>query len=141
MASRSYVVADSDSTEESLKLTDTDESTCNSEPEEMGQDSDTPKPDNIKIGDFLLVKFEKKKSVVYYVAKVISKYGVSEYEVSYLRKRPRAYIFLFPTVEDRASVDFKDVVLILPKPNFSKGTTRTSSMYTFSINFSGYDIQ
>lgn len=69
MASHSNVVTDSDSTEESLKLTDTDESAAKSEPEEMEQDSHTPKPDNIKIGDFLLVKFEKKKSVVYYVVK------------------------------------------------------------------------
>lgn len=137
----SNVVTDSDSTDASLKLTDTDDDACILEQDEIEQDFDAPKPENIKIGDFLLVKFEKKKSVAYYVAKVISKYGVSEYEVSYLRKRPRTYIFVFPNVEDRASVDFNDVVLVLPKPNFSKGTARTSSMFTFSINFSGYDIQ
>lgn len=45
-------------------------------------------PDQVKVNDFLLVKFEKKNTVVYYVAKVMSKYNLTEYQVLYLRKNP-----------------------------------------------------
>lgn len=133
-------ISDSDSSEnELLKLSDDDDDKVS---DEGGvEEFDIPKPEHINIGDFVLVKFEKKKSVVYYVAKIISKYSLTEYQVLYLRKNSRSYIFVFPDVEDQASVDFKDVVLHLPKPNFTKGTARTSSMYTFSVNLSSYNVQ
>ncbi|KAL3270238.1 hypothetical protein HHI36_009294 [Cryptolaemus montrouzieri] len=44
-------------------------------------------PEQINIGDFLLIKFEKKKTVIHYIAKVVFKYSVTEYEVLYLRKK------------------------------------------------------
>lgn len=64
----------------------------------LSDDDDDANPENINIGDFLLIKFEKKKSVVDYVAKVISKYNLTE-----------SYIFVFPNVEDQATIDFRDV--------------------------------
>lgn len=133
-------MSDSDSSQnESLKLSDNDD---NEESDAGGEEEfDVPNPENINIGDFLLIKFEKKKSVVYYVAKVISKYNLTDYQVSYLRKTPRSYVFIFLNVEDKASVYFRDVVLHLPKPNFSKGTARTSSLYTFSVDLSAYNVQ
>ncbi|CAK1597348.1 unnamed protein product [Parnassius mnemosyne] len=109
--------------------------------EETKEYSYAPDPENINIGDFLLIKFDKKKSTVYYVAKVLSKYNLTEYQVSYLRKKPGSCVFVFPNVEDLASVDFRDVVLQLPEPNFTKGTCRTSSHYTFSVNLSAYKVQ
>ena len=98
-------------------------------------------PKHINIGDFLLIKFEKKKAVIHYVAKVVFKYNVTEYEVLYLRKKAGSSKFIFPIVEDKASVDVRDVVLQLPKPTFSKGTSRTSSLYSFSVGLTRYNIQ
>ena len=43
---------------------------------------------NIKDNCFLLVKFERKTSVLHYVGKVISHYSGTEFKVSYLRKKP-----------------------------------------------------
>ncbi|GBP11714.1 Mariner Mos1 transposase [Eumeta japonica] len=77
-------------------------------------------PEIINVGDFLLIKFEKKKTINYYVAKILLKYGMKAYQVSYLRKKAGSSKFVFPILEDKASVDFKDVVLQLPKPIYSK---------------------
>lgn len=125
-------MSDSDSSEnESLKLSDYDD---NEESDAGGEEEfDVPNPENINIEDFLLIKFEKKKSVVHYVTKVISKL------VSQINSK--VLCLFFPNVEDKASVDFRDVVLHLPKPNFSKGTARTSSLYTFSVDLSAYNVQ
>ncbi|KAL3269959.1 hypothetical protein HHI36_009014 [Cryptolaemus montrouzieri] len=81
-----------------------------SESEEEVINEEPVNPEHINIGDFLLIKFEKKKT---------KKAGSSK--------------FIFPIVEDKASVDVRDVVLQLPKPTFSKGTSRTSSLYSFSF--------
>ncbi|KAL3275923.1 hypothetical protein HHI36_020659 [Cryptolaemus montrouzieri] len=80
-----------------------------SESEEEVINEEPVNPEHINIGDFLLIKFEKNKT---------KKAGSSK--------------FIFPIVEDKASVDVRDVVLQLPKPTFSKGTSRTSSLYSFS---------
>ncbi|KAK4878206.1 hypothetical protein RN001_010712 [Aquatica leii] len=65
------VTSDSDSSEsELLKLSDDNN---NEESDEGDEKFDIPNPENINIIDFFLIKFEKKKSVVHYVAKVISK--------------------------------------------------------------------
>lgn len=66
---------------------------------------------------------------------------MTDYQVSYLRKKPGSCTFVFPNIEDKADVDFEDVVLQLPKPNFSQSTSRTSSLYTFPIDLSGYNVQ
>ncbi|KAK9680350.1 Phospholipase A2-like domain [Popillia japonica] len=66
---------------------------------------------------FILVKFEKKTSVVYYVGKVLSHYSPMELKVSYLRKKPgSSWSFVFPDVEDIHTLDISDVAMILPDP-------------------------
>ena len=97
-------------------------------------------PKHINIGDFLLIKFEKKKAVIHYVAKVVFKYNVTEYKVLYLRKKAGSSKFIFPIVEDKASVYVRDVVLQLPKATFSKGTSRTSSLYSFSVSSKNFYV-
>ncbi|GBP54254.1 hypothetical protein EVAR_36469_1 [Eumeta japonica] len=68
-------------------------------------------PETINVGDFLLIKFEKKKTVIYYVVKILLKYGML-----YLRKKAGSSKFVFHIGEDKASVHVKDVVSQLPKP-------------------------
>ncbi|KAL3274076.1 hypothetical protein HHI36_015494 [Cryptolaemus montrouzieri] len=58
-----------------------------SESEEEVINEEPVNPEHINIGDFLLIKFEKKKTVIHYIAKVVFKYSVTEYEVLYLRKK------------------------------------------------------
>ena len=45
-------------------------------------------PEKIKDNCYVLVKFEKKTSVVYYVGKVFSHYSDTEMKINYLRKKP-----------------------------------------------------
>lgn len=67
----------------------------------------------INLGDLLLLKFEKKKSVVYFIVQVISKYNLTEYQVSYLRKN-NVLRFYGPNVKEQTSVVLEDVIVHLP---------------------------
>lgn len=69
--------------------------------------------ENIKEGGFVLVKFEKKKTVLYYVGQVMKKYSPTEYHVSFLRKKSKGWAFVFPNIKDEGTVYLTDVVSIL----------------------------
>lgn len=97
-------------------------------------------PEKIKDGEFILIKFAKKKSVVHYVGRVISHYSLTEYKVSFLRKKPGSWTFVFPNIIDDATVDITDVILVLPNPPPS-GTARTSTMFSFPIDLCMYNVQ
>lgn len=56
-------------------------------------------PENIKEGSFILVRFPKKKNIIYYVGKVVGHYSQTEFNVSYLRKKPGfSWTFVFPII-------------------------------------------
>ncbi|XP_039759705.1 uncharacterized protein LOC120633562 [Pararge aegeria] len=71
-------------------------------------------PEKIKDNCFLLVKFAKKTSVVYYIGKVLSHYSPTELKISYLRKKPGSWSFFFPDIEDIHTLYISDVAMILP---------------------------
>lgn len=97
-------------------------------------------PENVKDGAFVLVKFEKKKSVIYYVGQIIKHYSLTEVMVSFLRKKPGSSMnFVFPDVKDEGSVDLSDVVLILPDPKSAK-TARTANILSFNKDLSFYNV-
>ena len=84
----------------------------------------------------MLVKFEKKKSVIYYVGQIIKHYSLTEVMVSFLRKKPGSSMkFVFPGVEVEGSVHLSDIVLILPDPKSAK-TARTASILSFNKDLS-----
>lgn len=86
---------DSDSSQDEVVMTsDSEDIEMPSKSEEEVINEEPVNPEHINIGDFLLIKFEKKKTVIYYVAKVVFKYNVTEYEVLYLRKKA-GYISLY----------------------------------------------
>ncbi|KAL3274897.1 hypothetical protein HHI36_019679 [Cryptolaemus montrouzieri] len=79
---------DSDSSQDEVVMTsDSEDIEMPSESEEEVINEEPVNPEHINIGDFLLIKFEKKKTVIHYIAKVVFKYSVTEYEVLYLRKK------------------------------------------------------
>lgn len=100
-------------------------------------------PENIKDNSFILVQFAKKKSLVYYVGKIISHYSRTEFQVSYLRKKPgSSWTFVFPNVEDMHTVDITDIEMILPDPKLpSVQTPRTAKLFTFAVNLSYFNVQ
>lgn len=119
------------------------ESSC-SPTEEMSEESDfqdeTPVISvNIKEGCFVLVKFAKKTSVLYYVGQVLKKYSPTEYKVSFLRKKPGTSKFVFPTTKDEGTVYISDVVHTL-LPSKSASTARTAHIFSFEKDLSKYDV-
>lgn len=120
------------------------ESSCSSI-EEMSEGSDieneTPvMSEDIKEDSFVLVKFEKKKSVLHYVGQVVIKYNPTEYNVSFLRKKPSTWKFVFPDTKDEGTVSISDVVCILPQPK-SAFTARTAKIFSFGKDLSVYNVQ
>lgn len=95
---------------------------------------------DIQEGCFVLIKFEKKKSVVHYVAQVMNKYSPTEYKVSFLRKKPGAWKFVFPVTKDEGSVNIYDVVCVLIQSK-SGVTARTADIYRFTKNLSSYNVK
>ncbi|XP_074035914.1 uncharacterized protein [Leptinotarsa decemlineata] len=96
--------------------------------------------DDINKNDFVLVKFPLKMTVSYYVGKVIESLNLNEFQIKYLRRKVSDYKFYHPLVDDISTVDRRDLVLKLPKPNSAK-TARTSSLLTFNINLSSYNVK
>ena len=91
---------DSDSSQDEVVMTsDSEDIEMPSESEKEVINEEPVNPKHINIGDFLLIKFEKKKAVIHYVAKVVFKYNVTEYEVLYLRKKAGSSKFIFPMLE------------------------------------------
>ena len=89
-----------------------------------------------KIGDFVLCKFPTKKGrTVMYVGR-IDDVG-EEFEVNFLRKS-RWGGFTFPDVPDICDVIKIDVVLKLPTPQSSGGTSRAKRQLTFPVDLSAY---
>ncbi|XP_074034144.1 uncharacterized protein [Leptinotarsa decemlineata] len=76
--------------------------------------------DDINKNDFVLVKFPLKMTVSYYVGKVIESLNLNEFQIKYLRRKVPDYKFYYPLVDDISTVDRRDLVLKLPKPNSAK---------------------
>ncbi|KAK2708271.1 hypothetical protein QYM36_014016 [Artemia franciscana] len=95
----------------------------------------------IQIGKFVLVKFElgkSKSSCVYYVG-LVESIDNDVADVKFLRKiGPK---FVFPEIEDKATVDKKDIVLVLPDPSSSGGTARSIAGHVFSRDLSAFNIK
>lgn len=120
------------------------ESSC-SPIEEMSEGSDIENEipvmtENIKEESFVLVKFEKKKTVLHYIGQVVTKYSPIEYKVSFLRKKENTWKFVFPNTKDEGTVDISDVVCILPQPK-SAFTARTANIFSFGKDLAMYNVQ
>lgn len=123
---------DSTSEAESFHADDSSESDWN--PEQPENDFDYLAK-NVQVGDFLLVKFCTKSSMVHYIGRV-EKDLDEEYEINFLRKKGNG--FVFPPVLDVTNVQKQDVVLKLPAPNRSGGSSRLFSVYYFDIHLDSF---
>lgn len=70
---------------------------------------------------------------------MLIKYSPIEYVVSFMRKKPGSWKFVFPTTKDEGSVNITDVVHILT-PSKSALTARTSHIYSFEKDLSMYAV-
>lgn len=129
--------------ETNMSLRESGSSPLSTERSDFEEDANNEEPvlsENINEQTFVLVKFEKKTTVLHYVGKVLKKYGPMEYNVSFLRKKPDSWKFVFPNVKDEGTVCLSDVVAVLPLPK-SSGTARTANIFCFDRNFIAYNVQ
>lgn len=97
---------------------------------------------NAAINDYVLVKFAGKKSIKYFVGKILSEISNdSEYDISYLRRRNKSNKFVYPNVPEVASVLAQDIVMILPVPTLFGKTKRQNQCVQFEVNFGQLDVQ
>jgi hypothetical protein len=89
-------------------------------------------PEEIKVDEFVLVRFQLKKDFVLYAAKILETDIMNrEFQVSFLRRKKDSDRFHFPDIEDKASVSFEDVVKKLEVTRHG-GTARVQATYVFA---------
>lgn len=125
-------------------IDDTDDSSQSSMsdlPDSSGDELNFDKEDdfdfdnnNVTVGDFVLCKFLGKKQIIHYAARVNTLF-TDEVEVSFLRRKGTSSKFIFPNEEDSSNIPKSDIVLKLPSPKCFGGTQRTTSIFSFEINF------
>lgn len=113
-----------------------DDVTCFPAPDETESHRDP------QVDDFVLVKFPGKRSVVYYVGKILKEKNKNEeYEVTYLRTFQRTKNkFVFPAEPDVALLSEDDIVLILPEPFKQGQTKRQNAAFVFPVNLRHYNV-
>lgn len=97
---------------------------------------------NYQEGDFAVVQFATKKDKCYYVGRVINRPTTitersHEYEVSFLRRCPDSFNFVYPEQEDVSIVAVEDMTK-LPCPISSGGTERVTLKVKFMFDFSDF---
>lgn len=75
---------------------------------------------HIEQHDFVLAKLCGKKSVKYYVAQVLEEDKDGDYNVKFMRKTSNN-TFVFPSVDDIASVTAEDIHQVLQPPKLKRG--------------------
>ncbi|KAF2886070.1 hypothetical protein ILUMI_20103 [Ignelater luminosus] len=104
---------------------------------DMSTESEEAKTcEELKVNGFVLVRFATKKQVKYYVRQV--KKILQDELIIFLRRKKHK--FAYPAVEDVATVDKDDIVLVLLKPLNTGGTARINSHLKFPIDFVAYNV-
>ncbi|KAF5278025.1 hypothetical protein FQR65_LT15826 [Abscondita terminalis] len=89
--------------------------------------------DQLNVGDYIVVKFPTKRTVIHFVGQITTIYNDTEMEVNFLRKKKTENgTFVFPDVQDISLVLRGDVVFKLPKPIAAGGTLRQNKSFYFS---------
>lgn len=94
--------------------------------------------EDLYVGEYIIVKFCTKKTVVHYVGQIKEK---ANYEVQVAFMRKKGMKFYFPQTEDISTVELSDVVCKLPSPSNIKGTERTQSLISFKFNQSQFNFR
>ena len=88
----------------------------------------------MKVGSFVLVKFDGKNRSVCYVGQVLSKED-PELEIDFYRKTENLLTFKKPLSGDVKYIDKSQVVQVLPDPAFTGKTARTFGSVKFECGF------
>lgn len=91
-------------------------------------------------GDFVLVRFGKKKSDIYYTGRVESIDNI-DISVQFLRKKEESSKFYFPPQKDIGTVPMTDIVMKLPAPKTIGGTKRLQACFKFDVELSAFNVR
>ncbi|KAL1492165.1 hypothetical protein ABEB36_012651 [Hypothenemus hampei] len=92
-------------------------------------------------GEFVLTRFVKKNSEIYYVAQIVNKIN-DEFEVIFYRKNlKKENCFVRPTVDDISMITKNDIKLILPNPIQTGATKRQQSFLSFGLTFNSINLR
>ena len=91
-------------------------------------------PDDMKVGSFVLAKFDGKKKSVCYVGQVLSKED-PELESNFYRKSENLLIFKKPLSGDIKYIDKSQVVQMFPDPIFTGKTAKIFGSGKFECAF------
>lgn len=104
------------------------------------EELETASEGDIDVGDYVLVKFCTESGITIHYAGRIEQINSTKYTIKFLRRRGFSQKFFFPSVEDVTDINISDIVAKLQHPP-QTGTARTSSMYTFSYNFTSLNVK
>ncbi|KAK9712681.1 hypothetical protein QE152_g24762 [Popillia japonica] len=107
--------------------------------EESTSEDDTSSGSEFLIGDLVLVKFSTKKTTKYYVGQIKEIDNHDDYRVKFLRKKTDSQLFYYPDIEDMGNVTASDIIMKLRQKQL-EGTARTSSLISFSVNLSLFNV-
>lgn len=111
----------------------------NSDSSDDLEEFETVSNDEFEVGNFVLVRFATKKTILHYIGRV-EELTSSSLTVKFMRRKGRGQIFFFPEVDEVVEVDLLDVIAKLHTPS-QTGTTRTSSIFIFNYNFSSLIVR
>lgn len=102
-------------------------------------------PVNLVAGDFVVIKIATKKTVRHFVAQIEKRIvNENEYLVKYLKRRliinEDSFKFFFPGVPETSDVNGNDIIMKLPQPATSGGTSRTMAVLCFNVDLNGLNI-
>ena len=131
--------SDTDDDGELLTMDDCDSDDC----EESFGESDIeecfqkPLKEDVKDGDFVFVKYCSKRVVSHIVVQVLQDPNEYISEVKFLickLTKTKCAMFVFPEKDDFDEIDFKNIILRLPKPTTAGCTNRTVNNPNFPIH-------
>ena len=141
---------DSEDEECIVDLDDSDESESFDEMMEMERKEreeleDLMQKDTFKKGDYILVRFSRKKCIHCYVGEILDlEEEEMEVKSKFLKRNDTKngpLSFSWPTKDDIGWHDIDDILLKLPKPKKVVGTSRTSEKLRFPCNFDQFESQ
>lgn len=103
------------------------------------EDLEELKDFNLSAGDFVLVRFPVKNSMVHFIGQILE-LNSNIAKIKFLRRKGRSATFYYPPVDDITNVEVDDIISKVQQPSKS-GTARTSSYFKFSYNFTGLIVQ
>lgn len=101
------------------------------------------KPEDLKTGDFVVVKYVSKRVVQHYVGRITQEADrFHMLEVRFLVRQPskkQQDVFSFPEIDDTDDIDIDDIVQKLPEPSAVGATKRTNGLLFFrDVDLSRY---